>query len=363
MEIVHSKSRKCATLLTAVALVVSGVAFSSAAARAEEPQAVVETPAGIASEDVVSTETGREDAPLDSAERAEEENASSESEPPENDETQLPADQAEDVAPESGTAPATRPAPATPSAPPASQSMTTSASKASPSLKVTSRSKSKITAGKKIVVKGKASSSLKKKIVKLQIKSGKKWRTVATSRVQSDRTFRLSVQATQAGPQKYRVAHSATSTTKSVATKAFGYTVWKWYSLAGKEIQSYSLNDWDQFKSIGGKYYKNAASFGWALGGYERAGWAEYNVNYRCSTFKATIGVADASTSGAQRNFTLRVDDLAKNLGDKGIGRGTAVTEDISGSFRIRIGSAGLGNSTWGMGTFGSPRVFCSKAP
>lgn len=235
--------------------------------------------------------------------------------------------------------------------------------KASTSLKVTKRSSAKTELGKTLVFAGKTSKKLKGKRVQLQIKSGTKWRTVASRTVSSKLTFTVRAKATRSGSQYYRVYAPSTRTTKAAKSPSYKMVVWRWFYLDGRQVDSANLYDWDQFKTIGGKNYTHSPSFGWALGGYNRDGWADYNVNYRCTKFRATIGLSDRSTTGAARTFSLRVDDLTIPFGTRSIGAGLPVSANISGAYRIRLNANLNGNDTWGMAVFGNPKVYCSARP
>lgn len=226
---------------------------------------------------------------------------------------------------------------------------------------VTSRSKSKTSVGAKIVFKGKTSKNLVGKRVQLQIKHGSKWAKVSSKKVAANKTFRVAAKATKAGTQKYRLYASATKKTKAAKSKAYKYSVWKWYSIAGTEVDSTRLDGTDT-RSVGGKKYRHSATFGWGPGGYNESGWADYNLNYRCTNFRATIGMQDNSQTGSKRTFSLSIDDTNVNFGTVGLGAGKPVTANVSGAYRIRLKSL-TANNTWGLGVFGTPQVYCKAKP
>jgi len=228
-------------------------------------------------------------------------------------------------------------------------------------LKVTSRPAKNTEVGKLLVFKGTAPSKLKRKTVMLQLKVGTKWQTVAKSRITSKRTFKVQARATKAGAQRYRVAVAATRRTPAAASSSFGYTVWAWYGIAGDSVSSSRLYRSNGDASIGGRNYPESVVFGWT--GYSVDGWAEYNVNYRCTQFRATIGLLDSSKSGSTRSFSLGVDSISVQFGTRGVGAGLPVKADIAGAYRIKLNTLRDGNSIAGYATFGTPQVYCSSAP
>jgi uncharacterized protein YraI len=232
--------------------------------------------------------------------------------------------------------------------------------KAAAKVTVTSRTKSSVDLGAKLTFAGKTSKNLKGKTVALQIRAGGKWSTVTRTKVSAKLTFALAVKATQAGKQAYRVYAPSTTTTKATASKAFGYTVWSWYNLGGTYVDNYA--SWDGDFSIGGKTFRDSLIIS---GLYDDPidGWADYNVNYKCTTFRATIGMRDDSVTGAVRSFGLGIDSTTVNFGTRGLGAGLAVTADITDAYRIRLSSTPDGNKIDGRPVFGTPQVYCSTAP
>jgi hypothetical protein len=91
--------------------------------------------------------------------------------------------------------------------------------------------------------------------------------------------------------------------------------------------------------------------------------WADYNVSYKCTTFRAVIGMDDDSSTGAIRKFTLGVDSTSVELGSRGIGAGLTVSVDITDANRIRLGATSNGNDVDGYPAYGTPQVYCSIAP
>lgn len=222
---------------------------------------------------------------------------------------------------------------------------------------VTSRTKSNVDLGTKLTFAGTTSKNLKGKTVALQIRTGSKWSTLKKAKVTSKLTFTVSAKATQAGAQKYRVYAPSTSTTKAATTKAYKYTVWSWYKIGGTAVDDRSM--WTGDAMIGGVNFTKSVYSDWGTGDV----WADYNVSYKCTAFRATIGMKDNSSTGAVRKFTLDVDSTAVELGSRGIGAGLAITVDITDANRIRLNATRDGNTIRGYAAYGTPQVYCSTAP
>lgn len=357
--------RRVAAFLTAATLVLSGIALGGPAALA------VEAPEAVAEQDLDPGIDGGDGTAQNSPDTTPAEEGVDLTDPPAHP-TQWP----DNIAPEISTvlpAPPTTTTTTTTTTPQQSAPATSSAPapvtnavkprKKATSVKVTSRSKSNVTVGKKVYVKGKTSKSLKGKRVSLQIKVGKRWNTVATAKVQADRTFKLSAKATKAGKQRYRVAHPSTRTTKTSVSTSFTYTVWKWYSVINLgQVASegfYLTNSGQEATLRGVRYTRSLVNMS------EDGGTAFYNVNGKCTKFKATVGIDDDSANGATRSFALRSDDIRTHLTTTSVGNPVKVTGEVKGAFRmgLELGTRLDDRSGYSYGVFGNPQVFCSKAP
>lgn len=224
---------------------------------------------------------------------------------------------------------------------------------------VTSRTKSSVDLGTKLTFSGTTSKNLTGKTVALQIKAGGSWSTIKKAKVSSKHKFSLAVKATQAGAQSYRLYAASTKTTKAAASKAYTYTVWSWYTIVGKDVDA--SNTWADDALIGG------VTFGQSLlaqpGVWSGDAWADYNVSYKCTKFRATIGMDDSARTGAVRSFSLGIDSTTQEFGSRGIGAGLLVSADITDANRIRLNVKMNGNEVDGLGAFGTPQVYCSTAP
>lgn len=346
--------RRVAAVLTAATLVLSGIALGGPAALA------VEAPEAVAEQDLDPGIDGGDGTAQNSPDTTPAEEGVDLTDPPAQP-TQGPGN----ITPEPSAelpAPPARSAPPSPSTP-APVTNAVKPRKKATSVKVTSRSKANVSVGKKVYVKGKTSKSLKGKRVSLQIKVGKRWNTVATAKVQADRTFKLSAKATKAGKQRYRVAHPSTRTTKTSVSTSFTYTVWKWYSVIDLgQVTSegfYLTNSGQEAILRGVRYTRSLVNMS------EGGGTAFYNVNGKCTKFRATVGMDDDSANGATRSFALRSDDIRTHLTTTSVGNPVKVTGDVKGAFRIglELGTRLDDRSGYSYGVFGNPQVFCSKAP
>lgn len=229
------------------------------------------------------------------------------------------------------------------------------------SVTITKASGSTITAGSKITLSGTTSPALVRHTVSLQLLSGKTWKTISSSKVTSKAAFSVSGKATQGGTRSYRVYATGSTAIRSAASRARTYKVYSWYYLS--DLGSVESDGWDwedelSDVSIGGTAYPHSPG---AADG-DDAG--SYNLSYRCTQFRATIGIDDESSSAMKYRFAIRVDDGDEQvLGTFGVGRGTSVSVSTGGGFRLHLENAEIDDGSDGWAVWGNARLLCLTRP
>lgn len=221
-------------------------------------------------------------------------------------------------------------------------------------LAITSKTPATISAGSRITIKGKAATKYRGKSVNLQIKSGSKWKTVATGKIKSNRTYSVSTKANKSGKLQYRVTISASKGLKAAKSATLTYKSYAWFNLYTQRVGYDFNNETNVTTKIGGVTYPHSTTV-------RNTQSREYNVNYRCTKFRASIGMSDTAPSGASRDMTLFIDDASKSFGTVTLGAARKVTADISGAFRLTLAASGGNKDAYS--SFGTPQVYCLGKP
>jgi hypothetical protein len=154
-----------------------------------------------------------------------------------------------------------------------------------------SASKATIDLGQSFTLSGKVSPSARKKRVKIQRRyEGGSWATIKTVKLSSKSRYRYTVRPTRGGPTQYRVQKSASNGRKTTSSATKVVNVFRWRALQ-EFPRSASYTVTYGTRSIGGTPFAASAAldgqdFTWTFGGN------------RCTTFRTSIGVDDASTPG-----------------------------------------------------------------
>lgn len=219
-----------------------------------------------------------------------------------------------------------------------------------------------VVAGSKVAFKGTAASALRNRRIALQRKVGdgkrSKWVTLAKPWVGGQGSFSTSAKASGGGVNYWRV-RGETKRGAVIFSNTVKTTVYQWYFVTDIATVDYE-GAYEDDVTIGGKNF--AQSLYGYYGSTGDSDWREYNLGYKCATFKATFGMDDSSETGSQADFFVTRDGARSGLGRKGLGAGTTTTLDVTGILRIRLEGVGVTN-TDGDWAFGNPRVLCKKSP
>lgn len=214
-----------------------------------------------------------------------------------------------------------------------------------------------------ITATGTASAKLKGAKVTVQRREGSKaWAKVATVKVSKKGTFTVRTRATGVGSFSYRVTSAKTKKAAAGKSNSIGVTVYRWYVLSTLGgVASSGDARYDAITMAGQFFFQSVL-----LEGDDRdTSWVDYNASYKCSTFQATVGVADTADAGTTVHHSFLVDSTEVASADTVLGKTAPVQVDISGAFRVRLqsqftipGSSDYTNAGWG-----NARMLCRGDP
>jgi hypothetical protein len=152
-----------------------------------------------------------------------------------------------------------------------------------------SASKTTIELGQTVKLTGKVSPRAKKKRVKIQRRyEGGGWRTIKTVKLSSKSRYSYTVKPTRGGPTQYRVQKPASGGRSAKTSATRTVNVYRWRALQEFPRTGYPVIYGT--RGIGGTAFPASAALNgqdstWTFGGN------------RCTTFRTSIGVDDASTA------------------------------------------------------------------
>lgn len=183
------------------------------------------------------------------------------------------------------------------------------------------------------------------------------WIKVGNPKIRRNGTFKATGVATGAGTNSWKVSLKK-SKKKTLTSAVAGTKVFAWYNLADHE--AVNSRYWGEGPvSVGGiNYIESVYSAVWGT-----SSWGEYNLSYRCHTFRADIGVDDESETGYEAAMSANLDGAEHSFGTLRLGRATRVTLDVQSRLRIRLNVTPLDSDLEGWGVFGNAAVLCSGNP
>jgi hypothetical protein len=152
-------------------------------------------------------------------------------------------------------------------------------------------------------------------------------------------------------------------------------TVFNWYPLQSLSVIDMNGDKYDYLKSsdavLNGTVYENSLSFGrsgnWSAAGYDwSSGWAVFNLERNCTTFRAWPGIETSSegTGGVARLRVWREDAEAPLKGNTGTYYAPGHVEiPVANVLRLRIELDHAPESEGGNLVLGTPQVRCAFDP
>lgn len=214
-------------------------------------------------------------------------------------------------------------------------------------------SKSWLVLGQAVVFTGSVSPRAAGKPVVLQkrYRLTDPWTTERTATITSTGTFRVGDRPSTLRARWYRIKKPASSTRGAGYSSAFKVLVFKWHYLYDlDEVDSDWFYSKDTLNINGNAYKKSLVS--------DETGYIEYNLNRKCKTLTATLGLSDESQSGAQANLEILGDGNSLWGRTFSLGESAPVKLTTTNVLRLRIESTDLNNQEE-YAAVGSPRVLC----
>ena len=159
----------------------------------------------------------------------------------------------------------------------------------------------------------------------------KKWKNVGTAKLNALGKFRFKDEVDSVRFRKYRVVKAADRKRSLGTSDKLGVTVFGWRDLtslgpvAGSgthETDSVTINAKSYAQSVVGSTYANS-------------GFLSYNLNRGCKSFSGRLGLGDSSVDTATGLVSLSGDGAELYSNSFGLTQSAAVTEDLTGVFRI----------------------------
>ncbi|KAA1380428.1 hypothetical protein [Aeromicrobium fastidiosum] len=236
--------------------------------------------------------------------------------------------------------------------------------RSTPTVTVTGVSSRVIEAGQGVTVTGTAGRSVAGRYAQLQVGAGGTFGTIGSARIAPNGSFSVAGGISQSGAAvPLRVVIPSSRFNNEAAASAGSVKVFGWTYLSELTRVSSSRFGPTPGNLLGNAYPKsvgNTSNFWW-----DQDPWAEWSLNYRCTTFTARIGLTDSSPSGSAVKFVASKDAASSDFGTLGNGTSKDVTLDLNGSYRLKLqdiyvaGPTGSGPPTT-VGLWGDARILCA---
>lgn len=218
------------------------------------------------------------------------------------------------------------------------------------SVVITSPELVQVVAGEKATITGSISSGKKGEKVSVQVK-GRGWRTVSTASTGAGGDFSAQVKLTKAGSYQLRAVAKNAGESAPIQLNVLGV-----YYLADREpdvnrpARSWSLAPRASAISMNARDYPRS----WVMdSGTE----TEWDLQRRCSTLLATVGVSDKGRQTDRASLSFAVDQAAVTDAPVSFGSSQDLVIDVSGGLRLAVKATNLeGGPLVGLG---NARVLC----
>lgn len=216
-----------------------------------------------------------------------------------------------------------------------------------------------VTLGGAVKVRGKVRPKARHQRVSVQELINDTWTTVSTKKLTKKSKYKATFFPSNAGAVQYRVCKSAFRRVAAGCSAPSTVSVFQWRYLHDLD----SIDDENFYRedplAINGTSYKKSlrGSERWDEGGTD---FVEYNLSRRCTAFRATVGIADMSESGAAGQLEILTDGNSVYNQSFALGQSAAVSFDVSNALRIRFESTTDRNDLSEYVGIGSPQAYCS---
>lgn len=205
--------------------------------------------------------------------------------------------------------------------------------------------------------------------VSVQVVSNGEWQTVKETETSKEGQYSVRLTFKTSGVKKLRVLRNATKSSPAVASSVLRLIVrssgtkWEWVPLTESRIEKgHDFEDAGLERTDGVSTFRTlqaAQSSRTKEGDVE---YAEFDLDERCISFMARVGIDDDSWSRAKQRLEIHVDGDEEYSQKMGLGDADNVTLSINGANRLRISTTKLSDSERGSTTysnFGDAQVLC----
>lgn len=225
----------------------------------------------------------------------------------------------------------------------------------------------------KVTIYGTVLPARKDTKVSLQVVSDGRWRTVKRTETSSDGLYSTYLTFKTSGVKKLRVLRDATQSNPAASSPVLRLivrssgTMWEWTPLTesridrGHGFENAGLEETDgvtTFRTL------QAAQTSKTKEGEEE--YSEFDLDKRCISFMARVGIDDDSSRQAKQRIKVLVDGDTEYSEKMGLGDAENITLGISGAKRLRISTTKLSDSDRNGSTtytnFGDAQVLCRVA-
>ena len=217
-------------------------------------------------------------------------------------------------------------------------------------------SKTTLVIGQKSSVSGAVTPGKSGLKVALQLKRGKTWSTVTTKKTTAGGHYTMKVNPAAPGTLIYRVAKLPGRRGAVVYSPTFKVNVYRWHNVSDMEFVDSETEEYDETVNINGDPFPHSFTLD---ADDSSVGFFELNVNRKCSTFKAALGVWDESTTGAVAGTEVSGDGNLLQEGSYGLGEVDKVSLNIDNVLRLRVSAVALQDEVVADIAVGTPRVLC----
>lgn len=188
----------------------------------------------------------------------------------------------------------------------------------------------------------------------------------------SKRSLTISGPVTAMGDTKWRVVardkRGVTHKSNIVRTKVFAWLPLS--SVPGTPDGTIGGNSYWREAVMGGVQYQNSLvnNDEWMFNDEWWGGYTEvFTLGYKCKSFRASVGVLDASDSGLTVSFSALRDSSPVEWGTFGLGPAVPVTTDLTSVLKLTLmvksGPGVVNYDVDGYAGWGTPQVLCSATP
>lgn len=221
-------------------------------------------------------------------------------------------------------------------------------------------SKSAPVAGAAVVLSGRVKPVRKGVLVVLQKRRADDRTWVVEARLRTTRSgaFRYTDRPHEPGVRRYRVVVPAAGKVKKGISKPVAVTVYAW-KVVGKSLYPRETSaTWNASgASINGHVFEHA----YVGARSSTQGFADFNLNRKCTLLRARLGNSDASDVAAVARVSIIADGVSKYVHSFGLTQSQQVSVNIKGAFRMAFDwTNGAPGATGASAIMAEPEVLCS---